>query len=423
MFSIAQKAVGGAMHQPEPGLAPEELITRAVNLRAALRDEQAAAEKRGVYSPAMHEAFTKAGFYRTLQPRRYGGYEFDVPTFARLIIEVARGCPGSGWCLCLGAGHALNVAQLFGERAQAEAFGHDGHFVAAARAVPSGTAIRADGGWRLDGTWDYCSGSPYSTHVLVGVQIAGEVADDGASQIGVALVPRSQWTMLDNWGDFIGMRASGSNSVQMHRAWIPAHFLVREDFFTPNITHGTAGARLHGNSMYAGGTLGFFQTEISSILVGVGYAALDEYEAIIRGCNAFGPNTVLQWRHPDYQRPYGIALGKVEAARHAVMGSAKEYMELARLSMEGKRRYLRSDDLRLQAGLQHAAQLACEAVEMLFRSTQTSAGAKDGARMQRYFRDISMARTNPGLHFELKAADLTRQLFEECDQLQTGKRA
>ncbi|MGO9443854.1 MAG: acyl-CoA dehydrogenase family protein [Thiobacillaceae bacterium] len=415
MFSIAQKAVGDTMHQPEPGLAPEELIARAVNLRAALRDEQAAAEKRGVYSPEMHEAFRRAGFYRTLQPRRYGGYEFDVPTFARLIIEVARGCPGSGWCLCLGAGHALNVAQLFGERAQAEAFGHDGHFVAAARALPSGTAIRADGGWRLDGTWDYCSGAPYSTHVLVGVQIAGEEADGGASQAGVALVPRSQWTMLDNWGDFIGMRASGSNSVQMDGAWIPAYCLVREDFFAPNIAHGTAGAQLHGNSMYAGGILGFFQIEISSILVGLGYAALDEYETIIRGRNGFGPNAVLRWRHPDYQRAYGIALGKVEVARHAVMGSAHEYMELAKLSLQGKRRYLRSDDMRLQAGLQHAAQLVSEAVDILFRSAQTTAVAKNGARMQRYFRDISMARTNPGLHFELKAADLTRQLFEESD--------
>ncbi len=418
MLSIARKAVVDTMQQPEPELASEELIARAVRLRAALRDDQAAAEERGVYSPEMHEAFQKAGFYRTLQPKRFGGYEFDVPTFARLIIEVARGCPGSGWCLSLGAGHVLNVAQLFGEQAQAEAFGHDGHFVAAARAVPSGTATRADGGWRLEGTWDYCSASPYSTHVMVGVRIAGRPGD-GAT--GVALVPRSQWTMLDNWRGFLGMRASGSNSVQMQGAWIPDHFLVRGDFFAPDLSNGTQGARLHGNSMYAGGTLGFFQTEISSIMVGLGYAALDEYEAIIRTRRVFGPNTVLQARHPDYQRPHGIALGKLEAARHVVLGSAREYMDLACMGMDGRRRYLRSDDLRLQAGLQHAAQLSFEAVDLLFCSAHTSVGAKDGTRMQRYFRDMSMARTNPGMQFELKAADLARQLFAEHDQLQAER--
>jgi len=369
----------------------------------------------------MHKAFEKAGFYRTLQPRRYGGYEFDVPTFARMIMEVGRGCPGSAWCLALGSGHALNVGALFGERAQADVFGAEGHFVAAARAVPQGTATRVDGGWRLDGTWDYCSGVPYSTHVMVGVRIAGE---GGPPQAAVALVPRDQWTMLDNWGGFIGMRASGSNSVQMEGAWIPEHYLVREDFFNPTLSsQGTEGSRLHGNPMYAGGTLGFFQTEISSIMVGVGYAALDEYESIITVRKAFGPNAALQSQTPDYQRFYGIALGKVEAARHAVLGAAQEYMDIARLSVEGKRTYLRSDDLRLQAGMQQAAELSFDAVDMLFRAAATSASAKNGTRMNRYFRDISMARTNPGLQFELKAADLAKQLFTERGYFQTGKQS
>jgi 3-hydroxy-9,10-secoandrosta-1,3,5(10)-triene-9,17-dione monooxygenase len=58
---------------------------------------------------------------------------------------------------------------------------------------------------------------------------------------------------------------------------------------------------------------------------------------------------------------------------------------------------------------------------MLYRASATSAAAKNGTRMQRYFRDISMARTNPGLQFELKAADLARQLFAERDQREGSK--
>jgi len=63
--------------------------------------------------------------------------------------------------------------------------------------------------------------------------------------------------------------------------------------------------------------------------------------------------------------------------------------------------------------------LSFEAVEMMFRAAATSS-AKNGTRMQRYFRDISMARTNPGLQFELKAPDLAKQLFLEHDQLKGG---
>jgi 3-hydroxy-9,10-secoandrosta-1,3,5(10)-triene-9,17-dione monooxygenase len=202
----------------------------------------------------------------------------------------------------------------------------------------------------------------------------------------------------------------------MEKAWIPEHYLVKVDFFAPDLSNGTEGARLHGNPMYAGGTLGFFQTEISSIIVGVGYAALDEYESIVRVRKTFGPAPVLQYQHPDYQRPYGVALGKLEAARHALLGAAQEYMDLARLGMEGRRHYSRSDDLRLQAGLQHAAQLSFEAVDLLYRMASTSAAAKNGTRMQRYFRDISMARTNPGLQIEFKAADLAREIFLEKDR-------
>ena len=55
---------------PEPDLKPEEMIARARALRPIVRDEAEAAERRGYYSEALHHEFTKAGFYRCLQPRR-----------------------------------------------------------------------------------------------------------------------------------------------------------------------------------------------------------------------------------------------------------------------------------------------------------------------------------------------------------------
>ncbi len=66
---------------PEPDLTPAEVIRRAEALRPRLLDEQAATEKRTFYGDEMHQAFLDAGFYRLLQPRMFGGYAFDVPTF------------------------------------------------------------------------------------------------------------------------------------------------------------------------------------------------------------------------------------------------------------------------------------------------------------------------------------------------------
>ena len=99
---------------PEPDLTPAELIARAVALRSRLVEQQAACEDRTYYSDELHEEFLRAGFYRIYVPRRFGGYEFDVPTFTRLLIELARGCVNTAWCMGLASAHALQIASNSG---------------------------------------------------------------------------------------------------------------------------------------------------------------------------------------------------------------------------------------------------------------------------------------------------------------------
>jgi len=403
-----------ALAQPEPGLTPEQVIQRAIDLRPLLLEEQAAAEERGTYSPEMHERFRKAGFYRILQPTMYGGYEFDLGVFSRVIVEVARGCPGTGWCLCLASGHALNAAALFSKEGQDILFGNDGEFAAPARGVPSGVATETEDGWIVDGVWDYCSGSPYSTHAIVGVRIAGG-AEDSPPELGIAAIPRADWELIDNWRDFIGMRASGSNSIRINNAHIPKSLLVRQNFFALNIDGGTEGYKLHGNPMYSGRMFGFFQTEITSILVGTGFAALDEFERLIRAKDAApkAPGGPPGGGVADLHRPYSLALGLLEAASNALAGGARSYLECCKRGIEDPSLYTDVDDMRIQAGLQQAARLAGEAVDILYGAAGTSISAKNGTRMQRYYRDIAMARTNPGLQFERTAAQIAARTLAE----------
>ena len=114
---------GAVIAPPEPDLTPAEIVARAHALRPLLVEQQAETEARTYYSEEVHEEFLRAGFYRMLVPRRFGGYEFDLPTFMRVIIEIAAGCPSTAWCLCLSAAHALQVGALFEEKAQAAIFG------------------------------------------------------------------------------------------------------------------------------------------------------------------------------------------------------------------------------------------------------------------------------------------------------------
>jgi len=391
---------------PEPDLTPGEMLARAEAMRPLLLDEQAATEERGYYSEGIHEEFRRAGFYRILQPRRYGGYEFDLPAFARVIMSVARGCPSSGWCLCLAAGHALNTASLFSEQAQADAFGPDGEFRAPSRGTPLGTAVPVDGGWLVNGTWDYCSGAPYGTHFL---PVALESRDDPTSVV-LALLPREQWTMLDDWGEVLGMRGSGSHSIAVEDALVPEHFVVRENLLDVDVTNGTPGYRLHGNAMYAGRTLGFFYVEIVSIVVGTARAALDEYESILRTRNTYTPPIVPRFQSHDFQRNFGLALANVDAAESVVLHSAETFMELCRRGVEGGEPFSANEDMRLYTRLQQAMRISWEAVDLLFRTGGTS-GAKNGQRLQRYYRDLAMARTQFAAQYERSAEWLARGYF------------
>lgn len=55
------------------------------------------AEKLGHHTPELDAKFTDAGFYRMLQPRRFGGYAFGMDTFWKVIFAVAEGDPGTAW--------------------------------------------------------------------------------------------------------------------------------------------------------------------------------------------------------------------------------------------------------------------------------------------------------------------------------------
>ena len=157
-----------ALPVPEPGLTPAEVIRRAEALRPRLLDDQAATEERTFYSEETQKLFTDAGFYRILQPRMFGGYEFDIRTFYRTIIEVARGCPSSGWLLCLGAGHALQLGSFVLAAGAGRIFGPDGHFIAplsVGNFPGQRPAKPVDGGYLVSGKWRYaraCRTAPTS---------------------------------------------------------------------------------------------------------------------------------------------------------------------------------------------------------------------------------------------------------------------
>ena len=367
-----------------------EIVGRATALRPLLVEQQAETEARTYYSEEIHRAFLEAGFYRMLVPRRYGGYELDLPTVLHVVIELARGCMSSAWCLCLAMGHALQVGALYEERAQDELFA-DADFRCPAVAAPAGAATRVDGGWELNSTHAYSSGAPYATYYMGQTFVADSGGDGRPPTILLFVAPRDQWTMLDDWGDTLGLKGSGSHSVRFEGARIPEHFVLENTWMVDtDVSRGTPGLRLHGNPMYAGRTLSFFQAELAALMVGGLKGAVDEYEGLVTTRRTQRPPIVLRSHDPDYQRWFGLMLGQAAAAEAMLIQCAEQYMELCGRTLETGEPFTREDDLRLNVIAREAVRLAWETMHGLVFRTAGSSAAKDGERLQRIFRDMAM---------------------------------
>jgi 3-hydroxy-9,10-secoandrosta-1,3,5(10)-triene-9,17-dione monooxygenase len=208
--------------------------------------------------------------------------------------------------------------------------------------------------------------------------------------------------MLDDWGAILGMRGSGSNSIVIEGARVPKSHVIPIDMLNIELAGGTPGSRLHGNPMYAGRCLSFFHGELVAVMTGLGYAAIDEYEKIIRTKSTLYPPMIPRYLHPDYQRFLGLALGMMNAAKRLVLNAGEVYMEYCRRGAEGGEPFTLEEDLELLASLEHGGRLVWEAVEMLFRTAGSSA-AKDGERMQRYYRDASIYRGHLSAQYEMLA--------------------
>ncbi len=316
------------------GSMREELLSRALELRPLLLEQQAATEERTFFAPETHELFREAGFYRLLVPRRYGGLEVDLPTFYEVMISIARGCPSTGWQLCLSAGHALQLASYFEESAQDEIFGAvGGEFIAPLSFGPQDVTVRrVDGGRIISGTWHFASGIPYSTHHM------GLIHEEGGT---IAFVT-PEFRRLDNWGDLIGLKGSGSHSVVVEEAFVPDRHVIPFGFFQ-DVAGGTVGSRLHGNPMYAGQFMAFAMGELNSVQVGTAQAMLDEAERILttRATNPTGnrvdPGGARRAENINYQRTFGLAMSWTDSAESIMVRCGQLFHEYAAESV-GRRR-------------------------------------------------------------------------------------
>ncbi|MET8850247.1 acyl-CoA dehydrogenase family protein [Amycolatopsis sp. NPDC004625] len=378
---------------PEPGLTAEEVVARAARIADRVAERQQETEERGYYGLDTHNELLEGGFYRLLVPKRYGGYEFGLDTYVRVVSELARGCASTAWMYTFGHSHAHTAATLFGEEAQDELFA-GGDFISPATIGPVGIAQPAeDGGWVVDGVHRYSSGSPYATH-FIGHTLFFHAEGEPPAPLLFA-VPRDQWERLDDWEGQLGLKGSGSHSVKLDNVHVPAHrALPGTHMGMKSVVDGTPGLELHGNPLYGGGVLSMIQFQVGALAVGMATGALDEYARLMRERTTIYPPIVPRSEDPDFQLHYGEAAGRIAAARAALSDAVRQWHETAE---RGSAAFTREVDVRLSLISHEALRLAWSAVSENLFPTAGSSAVRAGERIERIWRDISTLHSHAGV--------------------------
>jgi 3-hydroxy-9,10-secoandrosta-1,3,5(10)-triene-9,17-dione monooxygenase len=405
--TIDAKRPLGAIAPPEPDLTAAEVIRRAVGMRTMLREKQNSVEANGCVSEDTNAQFIAAGFYRMLQPRIFGGYEFDLPTFLRVMIEVSRGCSDSGWVLALTAGHAFLMSS-FDEKAQREAFGDRGEFRAPSVAMPGGVAVPVEGGYRVKGTWDYTSGCELATHFIGSCIVEG--LKDAAPGYGVfVLFDRYQYQIVDNW-QVMGMQGTSSRRVAVEEMSVPAHRALEIIDAQAQYIHPRPGSLIHANPFYRGRVSSLLVSEVGAVAVGIGRGALDVYEEILRTKKTNFAPFRARAEEIEYERHFGEAQSLVDTAEAALLKMAADYMEYTRRDAEEGIPFSDEDDRRFLQIEQQCVRLCFEAVDLMLSTSGTSAAAKT-APLGRYFRNLAVIRTHITMQRDHTAANAGRLHF------------
>jgi 3-hydroxy-9,10-secoandrosta-1,3,5(10)-triene-9,17-dione monooxygenase len=198
----------------------EELVARAREIGPRLKERADAAEENRDLPGETIQEYAEAGFFRILQPKRWGGYEMHPSVFFDVLVTLAEYDMSSAWVYGVVGCHPYELA-LFHDQAQRDVWGSDTAVLVSSSYQPVGKVERVDGGFRLSGRWGFSSGSTHCQWVLLGALVP-PVEPGGPPDMRTFLVPRSDYRIEDTWHVF-GLKATGSNDIVVENAFVPEY--------------------------------------------------------------------------------------------------------------------------------------------------------------------------------------------------------
>jgi 3-hydroxy-9,10-secoandrosta-1,3,5(10)-triene-9,17-dione monooxygenase len=211
-----------------------------------------------------------SGFFRLLQPARWGGLEASPVEFYRAVRKIASACGSTGWVSSVLGVHPWQLA-LFDDKAQQEVWGEDQDMRISSSYAPMGRAKAVEGGFQFSGRWSFSSGCDHAGWVFLG----GLVLNDEGNVVDFRtfLLPRKDYEIEDVW-DTIGLRGTGSNDIIVNDVFVPEH---RTLSFMATGACDTPGQKLNTAPTFQLPFAMVFSNSISVPVLGMAQGAYESY--------------------------------------------------------------------------------------------------------------------------------------------------
>ncbi len=371
----------------------KQILASASELIPVLRARAQQTEQDRRVSDETTRAFHDAGFFKLMQPARYGGYEYGFTAFIDVVSELARGCTSSSWGCSLGAIHQWLVG-TFPEQAQEDVWGRDPSAIVCGSYAPATMAEKVDGGYLVHGKWLFASNVDNSQWALLGVQFPPE-EKGAAPTAGFLLAPRSDWSIEDNWY-VTGQAGTGSKAIVIDKPiFIPVH---RRLTFAEASSNCPPGTKVNANPIYRIPFLSAVPVCLVSPILGTAQGAIDEMielagSRVTRGAVSGGGNRLSEFF--PVQSRLAEASASVDAARLLLY---RDTAQVEQMALDGN---IISVEQRIRNRRDHAfaARLSRDAVEAVFASVG-GAGLSLNQPIQRMWRDANAISRHISLNWD-----------------------
>lgn len=356
------------------------------------RSEEAEAGRR--LPEETDEDFRRSGFYKVLQPARFGGLELSYGAHTRLAEQVGRGCVSSAWALSVTACHSWMLG-MFHEQAQKDVWGEnpDARIASTFLAVEQ-NAVEEDDGIRLSGRWRFSSNVDRCQACIV---IVFQKQENGPPRQFFCLLKNEQYKIEQTW-DVIGLAGSGSNDVVVEGVFVPSYRML-DVMSTRDAT--TPGAGGNDGNLFHMPLFAPFAHSLVGGALGGAQGMLDCLLSDMTGKTSAAGAKIAEQQ--SAQLRIAEATAEINAARVILAHDRAAIVEAA------ARRELPDDTQRVLYRLNtgYAAKLCVQAVDRLL-PLSGGRGLERSNPIQRFWRDVHAVAQHIALVWDVQALNYAR---------------